>query len=356
MIYAFGEWELDLELYELRCADKPIRLQPKVFNVLAYLLQHRHRVVPKQELLSSLWSSQFISDSALERCIMMARKAIGDSREQQRLIQTFHCRGYRFVAPVTERMSDIKNAAPQSQTPMPHGVNGHRQAGNARKHDANHKPDASNDRDMAMDADPKRRCVTVLSCNLSQDSALTESSEPVASSPLLDRFFDLAAQAAHGHEDMIIHYRDDGFLALFGAAQPCEDHARRALHIALELQAYLHEEQRERDASLGRLTLRLGLHTGHVIGKQFGSEPRVIYMAIDDTMQIATDLQTCAEPGDILMSEMTYHLVQDAVHGEVVGLAPSGVSGLPMSTYKIYRITSPHLSSTSFITPRAMHV
>ncbi len=86
MIYMFGEWELDLELYELRCAEKPVRLQPKVFNVLAYLLKHRHRVVSKQELLSSLWSSQFISDSALERCIMMARKAIGDTRDQQRLI------------------------------------------------------------------------------------------------------------------------------------------------------------------------------------------------------------------------------------------------------------------------------
>ncbi len=57
MIYMFGEWELDLELYELRCAEKPVRLQPKVFNVLAYLLKHRHRVVSKQELLSSLWSS-----------------------------------------------------------------------------------------------------------------------------------------------------------------------------------------------------------------------------------------------------------------------------------------------------------
>ena len=356
MIYAFGEWELDLELYELRCADKPIRLQPKVFNVLAYLLQHRHRVVPKQELLSSLWSSQFISDSALERCIMMARKAIGDSREQQRLIQTFHCRGYRFVAPVIERVSDAKKASPRSQKPMPHGANGHRQAGKTREHDPDHKLDANDNVDIAMDADPKRRYVTVLSCHLSQTSPLDESSEQAASSPLLERFFDLTAHSAHGYEDMVIHYKDDGFLALFGAAQPCEDHARRALHIALELQAYLHEEQHERHASLESPILRLGLHTGHVIGRQFGNEPRVIYMAVGDTMQVATDLQTCAEPGDILMSEMTYHLVQDAAHGEIVGLAPAGASGLPMAAYKIYRITSPQASDMPLITPRALHV
>jgi DNA-binding response OmpR family regulator len=54
MIYAFGDYELDTQLCELRCGRAPIRLEPKVFDALAYLLQHRDRVVSRQELFESL--------------------------------------------------------------------------------------------------------------------------------------------------------------------------------------------------------------------------------------------------------------------------------------------------------------
>jgi len=355
MIYSFGKWELDLELYELRCAEQPVRLQPKVFNVLAYLLQHRHRVVSKQELLSSLWSSQFISNSALERCIMMARKAIGDSSDQQRIIQTFHCRGYRFVASATERMTDAAHSLPP-QMPIPHGPDWSHQSGEVRENGARNEPDASGYGRTAMGYDPKRKHVTVLSCTLAHTQPLAEPSRAVAFCTLLERFLDLEVRPVQGDEDMIIHCRDDGFLGLFGATRPCEDHALRALQIALKLQDYLNGDPLECDVPLRNPALRMGLHTGHVIGKRLGNDPRVIYMAVGDTMQVATDLQTCADPGDILMSEMTYRLVQEAVYGEVVGLVPVGANFLPVAAYKIYRLLSPQPSEMSLITPRAMQV
>ncbi len=57
MIYVFADCELDTYLYEFRKAGQPMKLEPKVFDVLKYLIQHRDRVVTKDELLSHLWPS-----------------------------------------------------------------------------------------------------------------------------------------------------------------------------------------------------------------------------------------------------------------------------------------------------------
>ena len=102
MIYRFGEYELDLELYQLRYAGDSRKLEPKAFNVLRYLIEHRDRIVPKEELLAELWDSQYISDAALNSCIMAARRAVGDSGTTQQVVQTQRGRGYRFIAAVTE--------------------------------------------------------------------------------------------------------------------------------------------------------------------------------------------------------------------------------------------------------------
>jgi DNA-binding winged helix-turn-helix (wHTH) protein len=79
MIYVFGDYELDTTLYELRHAGEPRRLEPRVFDVLAYLIQHRDHVVSREELLSHLWPGLFSSESLLHNCIMEARKAVADN-------------------------------------------------------------------------------------------------------------------------------------------------------------------------------------------------------------------------------------------------------------------------------------
>lgn len=103
MRYVFGDYELDTQRYELRHAGTPCALEPQAFNVLLYLVQHRDRVVPKDELLEHIWPQQYISEAVLSQRLMFVRRAVGDSGSQQRLIKTMHRRGYRFVAPVEER-------------------------------------------------------------------------------------------------------------------------------------------------------------------------------------------------------------------------------------------------------------
>src|SRR5919108_60796 len=101
MRYVFGNYTLDTLCYELRRAGTPVPLRPKVFHLLAYLLAHRDRIVPRQELCEHLWPHQFVSDATLDACLAQARQAVGDRGRTQRVIQTRHGYGYRFVAAVS---------------------------------------------------------------------------------------------------------------------------------------------------------------------------------------------------------------------------------------------------------------
>jgi len=103
MIYSFGDCELDTCLYALQRAEQTIRLRPKVFRVCLYLLEHRERVVSREELCAQVWPGQFISQATLEGVIRSVRQAVGDSGQAQGIIQTLHGYGYRFVAKVEER-------------------------------------------------------------------------------------------------------------------------------------------------------------------------------------------------------------------------------------------------------------
>ena len=102
MRYAFAECILDTRLYTLHREGTTVRLRPKAFQVLQYLLEHRDHVVSKDELCAHVWPGQFISDATLEGCITLARRAIGDSGRVQWLIESRRGYGYRFVGTVQE--------------------------------------------------------------------------------------------------------------------------------------------------------------------------------------------------------------------------------------------------------------
>jgi len=110
--YVFGDCEVDLARFELRRAGEVVHVEPQVFDVLAYLLRHRGRVVSKTELLEQVWGDRFVSESALASRLMAVRRAIGDDGETQHVVRTVRGRGYQFVAPVDERAPEASPARP----------------------------------------------------------------------------------------------------------------------------------------------------------------------------------------------------------------------------------------------------
>src|SRR5215813_8817319 len=103
MRYTFGDYVLDTQRYELHHAGALVKLRRKVFQVLVYLLAHRERVVPKQELFEHLWPDQFVGDEALKSCMRTLRQALGERGRTPRFVRTLHGQGYRFVAAVEEQ-------------------------------------------------------------------------------------------------------------------------------------------------------------------------------------------------------------------------------------------------------------
>src|SRR5215510_2735624 len=112
VLYHFAECTLDTARYTLHRAGQDIRLSRKVFEVLRYLLAHRDRVVPKQELCDQVWEGVAISDAALESCIRAVRASVGDTGQAQQIIQTHRGYGYQCVVGVHEECASPPELLP----------------------------------------------------------------------------------------------------------------------------------------------------------------------------------------------------------------------------------------------------
>ncbi|HMJ12902.1 MAG TPA: AAA family ATPase [Polyangiaceae bacterium] len=105
MIYGFGDYEWDEELFELRSGNETIAAAPRVLETIGYLIRNRARTVTKEQLRQNVWKGTAVVDGALNQTIMLARKALRDEGEGQSVIKTIRGVGFRFVAPVRERSS-----------------------------------------------------------------------------------------------------------------------------------------------------------------------------------------------------------------------------------------------------------
>ena len=115
MKFLFGDYTLDTNRRELCRRSQPIAVEPQVFDLLVYLIEHRDRVVSKDDLIDAVWAGRIVSDSTLTSRINAARKAIGDSGEKQELIRTIARKGLRFVGEA--RLTDIELADPGALSP-----------------------------------------------------------------------------------------------------------------------------------------------------------------------------------------------------------------------------------------------
>ncbi len=113
----FGNFEIDVDRYELRRGDELVPVEPQVFDLLVHLVRNRDRIVSKSELTDVIWKGRIVSEAALSARISAARRAIGDNGADQMLIRTHHKRGFRFVGNVGKEspLPDTLSAIPARQ-------------------------------------------------------------------------------------------------------------------------------------------------------------------------------------------------------------------------------------------------
>jgi len=117
MTLSFDDYEIDVERRELRRATTPVHVEPQVFDLLVYLVQNCDRVVSKDDLIASVWGGRVVSDSTLTSRINAARKALGDSGGDQKLIRTIPRKGLRFVGTVRAQPDGAEPAHAAAASP-----------------------------------------------------------------------------------------------------------------------------------------------------------------------------------------------------------------------------------------------
>lgn len=104
--YEFGPFVLNTALRELQRAGEPVDIQRRVLDLLVFLIENRDRTVSKDELQDAVWPGTIVTEAALSRAVMKARRALADDGQEQRFIRTVHGQGYRFVGEVGLRDAD----------------------------------------------------------------------------------------------------------------------------------------------------------------------------------------------------------------------------------------------------------
>ena len=119
MLYLFEDCVLDTSRRELRRGSTSVAIEPKVFDLLEFLIRTRDRVASRDDLIDAVWEGRIVSESTLSSRINAARTAIGDDGKEQRLIRTLPRKGIRFVGEVREEQEPTPGAAAASKDGSP---------------------------------------------------------------------------------------------------------------------------------------------------------------------------------------------------------------------------------------------
>ena len=161
--------------------------------------------------------------------------------------------------------------------------------------------------------------MTVLFSDIRNFSALTENLEPEEIFELMDRYISEMTTLIHQYEGTLNKIIGDGLLVFFGDPIPMEDHAWRAVTIAVEMQKMVSRLKDEWLQYGHELTIGIGINTGYMTVGNIGSDSHRDYTVIGHQVNVAARLESFAKPGQILVSQRTYSRVKDLVDAEKIG-------------------------------------
>lgn len=172
----------------------------------------------------------------------------------------------------------------------------------------------------AGDARGERRQLTVLFCDMVGATALSQLLDPEDLRELILSYQKVCGDAVLAHEGHVAQYLGDGVVMYFGYPRSHEDEAQRAVRCGLDILKGIDtlrvSGKISRDTSLD---VRLGAHTGRVLVGPVGAGDRMDQIALGDTPNIAARIQSEAEPGTLVVSEVTWKIVEGYVTGKCLG-------------------------------------
>ena len=311
--YEFGPYRLDMGLSRLERAGEPLTIAPKTFDLLVLLARNPHRVLPKTELMETLWPNTFVDEGNLTQHIYTLRRALGDDPNGKPYIETVPRRGYRLAADVRQLPADGSAARTVRQpelAPLPTPPS------------AFTLPVSADKSRLALVGEGERKRATVLHCAIANAADATERLGAVEMHQFSETMRAVAREEVSRYDGVISQEHADEFVALFGAREVHEDDALRAILAAFQIEQRL--AQFSSPASEDeRITRKMGITTGPLVINRLSDAEQIEYVAVGDALRTAGLLQQFAPPGSILIGDATRRAVDEQVEtvpcGEVAG-------------------------------------
>lgn len=185
----------------------------------------------------------------------------------------------------------------------------------------------------------ERRRVTILFSDVTGSTSIAEGLDPEDVMEIMDGAFDFLIEPIYRYEGTLARLMGDAVLAFFGAPITHEDDPERACRAALEIVrgARHYAARMERERGIEGFDVRVGMNTGLVVVGQVGSDLRVEYTAMGDTVNLAARMEAAAEPGTILMAEDTHKRIAPQFETESLGTIAVRGRAEPVAMYRLLR-------------------
>ncbi len=177
----------------------------------------------------------------------------------------------------------------------------------------------SNQETMENIMEAKELEATVLFTDIVGFTPLSEKMEPKDINTLLNRHFSRMTDIIFEQDGTLDKYIGDSLMAVFGAPFGQDNDAERAVTAALKIKEAVEAENKAEEKEK-ELNIRIGINTGQITAGNIGSPKRMDYTVLGDTVNVASRLESIAEPNQILIGEETYNRIKDKFKTREIGL------------------------------------
>lgn len=184
----------------------------------------------------------------------------------------------------------------------------------------------------------ERKQVTVLFADVKDFTSISEKLDPEEVNDLISDCMVFLTEEIHRYEGTIAQFLGDGLLALFGAPIAHEDAPQRALYAALGMRERLKGYALKLKQRRIEFNMRIGLNTGLVVVGRIGDDLTMEYTAMGDTVNLASRMESTAQPGTIQVSENTYRLTEGYFEFKALGEIEVKGKKEPVKAYRLLGI------------------
>jgi class 3 adenylate cyclase/tetratricopeptide (TPR) repeat protein len=194
----------------------------------------------------------------------------------------------------------------------------------------------------------ERKQVTVMFCDMEGFTTLVEKLGPEEAYTIMDQIYEILIHKVHDYEGTVNEMTGDGIMALFGAPIALEDASQRAIRSAMAIHREItrfNERVKQQKGDLPPVKMRVGIHTGPAVVGTLGNDLRVEFKAVGDTVNLASRMESIAEPGTTCISDDTFKLTESLFRFEALGEKEIKGKHEPVN---VYRVIAPSTRRTRF--------